>query len=73
MRRIDEQQLDVFSYVSPEQRVPEDHPLRLLRAMTDGALQRLQTPVQQPRQPPVRTLILGCTGKSEERSQRLWP
>ena len=42
MRRIDEQQLDVFSYVSPEQRVPEDHLLRLLRAMTDGALQRLQ-------------------------------
>ena len=24
MRRDDEQQLDVFSYVSPEQRVPQD-------------------------------------------------
>ena len=42
MRGKDEQQLDVFSYVSPEQRVPQDHPLRLLRAMTDEALQQLK-------------------------------
>src|SRR5579862_38519 len=32
MRGQDEQQLDVFSYISPEQRVPQDHPLRPLRA-----------------------------------------
>ena len=42
MRGKDEQQLDVFSYVSPEQRVPQDHPLRSLRAMTDEALRDLQ-------------------------------
>ena len=42
MRGKDEQQLDVFSYVSPEQRVPQDHPLRSLRAMTDEARQLLQ-------------------------------
>src|ERR1017187_7766230 len=42
MRGKDEQQLNVFSYVSPEQRVPQDHPLRVLRAMTDEALQQLQ-------------------------------
>jgi len=42
MRGEDEQQLDVFSYVSPEQRVPQDHPLRLLRAMADEALRDLQ-------------------------------
>ena len=42
MRGRDEQQLDVFSYISPEQRVPQDHPLRSLRAMTDEALQQLQ-------------------------------
>jgi hypothetical protein len=42
MRGKDDQQLDVFSYVSPEQRVPEDHPLRPLRAMTDEALQQLK-------------------------------
>src|ERR1700678_1098016 len=42
MRGKDEQQLDVFSYVSPEQRVPQDHPLRPLRVMTDEALRDLQ-------------------------------
>jgi transposase len=42
MRGKDEQQLDAFSYVSPEQRVPQDHPLRPLRAMTDEALRELQ-------------------------------
>ena len=33
----------MFSYVSPERRVPHDHPLRALRVMTDEALQQLQT------------------------------
>src|ERR1700726_3961600 len=42
MRGKDEQQLDVFSYLSPEQRVPQDHPLRSLRPMTDEALRQLQ-------------------------------
>ena len=42
MRGNDEQQLDVFSYISPEERVPQDHPLRPLRVMTDEALQQLQ-------------------------------
>ncbi len=42
MRGNDEQQLDVFSYISPEQRVPQDHPLRSLRAMTDEALRELR-------------------------------
>jgi len=43
MRGKDEQQLDVFSYISPEQRVPQDHPLRSLRAITDEALQQLRS------------------------------
>ena len=30
------------SCISPEQRVPQDHPLRSLRAMTDEALQQLK-------------------------------
>jgi transposase len=42
MRGNDEQHLDVFSYVSPEQPVPQDLPLRPLRAMTDEALRELQ-------------------------------
>lgn len=31
----------MFSYLSPEERVPEDHPLRIVRQMTDQALQEL--------------------------------
>src|SRR6202163_44535 len=42
MRGDDEQQLDVFSYVSPEQRIPQDHPLRPVRAMADEALRDLE-------------------------------
>jgi transposase len=42
MRGDDEQQLGVFSYVSPEQRVPNNHPLRPVRAMADEALRDLR-------------------------------
>src|SRR5881296_2809770 len=42
MRGQDEQQLGVFSYVSPEQRIPYDHPLRQLRVMADEALRELK-------------------------------
>src|ERR1035438_3403251 len=42
MRGDDEQQLDVFSYVSPEQRIPQDHPLRPVRVMADEALHDLK-------------------------------
>ena len=31
----------MFSYLSPEQRVPADHPLRAVRALTDEALQTM--------------------------------
>jgi transposase len=41
MRGDDEQSGHLFSYVSPEHRVPADHPLRAIRAMTDEALDRL--------------------------------
>lgn len=42
MRGDDQQQLDVFSYISPEQRVPQDHPLRAIRAMADEALREMK-------------------------------
>jgi transposase len=32
---------DVFSYLSPEERVRKDHPLRVLRAMTDNILREM--------------------------------
>lgn len=41
MRGADQQTGHLFSYVSPEQRVPADHPLRVIREMVDRALVRL--------------------------------
>lgn len=41
MRGDDLQQGAMFSYLSPEQRVPADHPLRPIRQMVDAVLQRL--------------------------------
>jgi hypothetical protein len=41
VRGDDEQSGHLFSYLSPEQRVPADHPLRAIRTMTDEALRRL--------------------------------
>jgi transposase len=41
MRGDDHQANHLFSYVSPEARVPADHPLRAIRHMTDVALQAL--------------------------------
>src|SRR5580700_4919206 len=41
MRGPDTQQSAMFSYLSPEQRVPADHPLRPIRVMVDLALKAL--------------------------------
>src|SRR4051812_39237367 len=41
MRGADEQSGAMFSYVSLEERVPQDHPLRAIRQITDRALARL--------------------------------
>src|SRR5580658_3004213 len=41
MRGADTQQSAMFSYLSPEQRVPADHPLRPIRVMVDLALKAL--------------------------------
>jgi transposase len=38
MRGADEQQSQIFSYLSPEARVRKDHPLRAIRAMVDEVL-----------------------------------
>jgi len=38
MRGVDQQQSGMFSYISAEQRVPKDHPLRAIRVMVDAAL-----------------------------------
>ena len=41
MRGDDRQQAGMWSYISPEQRVPADHPLRPIRAMVDTILAEL--------------------------------
>ncbi len=41
MRGSDHQQADMYSYVSPEQRVRENHPLRKIRSMADEALRNM--------------------------------
>src|SRR5712672_1123333 len=41
MRGTDQQQGHVFSYISPEQRVRKDHPLRPIRVMVDKVLKEL--------------------------------
>jgi transposase len=53
----------MFSYISPSQRVPQDHPLRAIRQITDEALRalspefdRLYSAVGRPSIPPERLL-----------------
>src|SRR6202162_3037823 len=41
MRGLDLQQSAMFSYLSPEQRVPADHPLRAVRQVTDTILMQM--------------------------------
>ena len=41
MRGADQQQSHIFSYLSPEERVRKDHPLRAVRAMVDEVLKKL--------------------------------
>jgi len=41
MRGDEQQQSGMFSYVTLEQRVPEDHPARAIRGMVDRALRRM--------------------------------
>ena len=63
MRGEDEKQDAVFSYVSPEERVPRDHPLRPVRKPVDQVLKemspqfaRLYSKVGRPSIPPERLL-----------------
>src|SRR5216683_2854501 len=41
MRGDDQQQDGMFSYISPDKRVPQDHPLRRIRVIVDRVLEQL--------------------------------
>jgi hypothetical protein len=41
MRGTDEPQDHIFSYLSPEERVRKDHPLRAFRVMVDEVLKQV--------------------------------
>jgi hypothetical protein len=41
MRADDNQQEGIFSYISPEKRVPADYPLRAIRKMLDETLKEV--------------------------------
>jgi transposase len=79
MRGNDTQQGAMFSYLSPEQRVPADHPLRPIRQMVDTVLKRLSPRFEamyaeggRPSIPPeqlLRALLLQCL--YSVRSERL--
>jgi len=79
MRGNDIQQDAMFSYLSPEQRVPADHPLRPIRQMVDTVLKRLSPRFEamyaeggRPSIPPeklLRALLLQCL--YSVRSERL--
>ena len=63
MRGDDVNQNRMFSYLSPEERVPADHPLRIIRKMTEEALKELSphfaelySPLGRPSIPPEKLL-----------------
>src|SRR2546426_4031226 len=81
MRGDDRQQAGIWSYLSPEQRVPHDHPLRPIRAMVDAILAELSpefatlySPVGRPSIPPeklLRALLLQVLYSTDRKSTRL--
>ena len=78
MRGPDEQTQHMFSYLSPEQRVPADHPLRAIRALTDEALRslsaqlaRLYSTTGRPSIPPEPLLRVAVQVLYTVRSERL--
>ena len=69
MRGIDHQQSDMFSYLSPEQRVRKDHPLRTVRAMTDEILNSM-SPLFDAMSPGARKLTTIPDGVNAHRTLR---
>jgi hypothetical protein len=71
MRGDDQSPNSMFSYVSPEQRVPKDHPLRAIRQLVDEILRelspefhRLYAKIGRPSIPPERCCARNCSRSS---------
>ena len=71
MRGDDREPDSMFSYVSTEQRIPKDHPLRAIRALVDDALHDmsrefdlLYAAIGRPSVPPERLLRAQCSKSS---------
>src|SRR5438128_11757490 len=47
MRGDDQQQDGMFSYISPNKRVPQEHPLRRIRSIVDRGFRSTVTAIQQ--------------------------
>jgi hypothetical protein len=63
MRGDDDQEEGIFSYISPEKRVPTDHPLRPLRKIVDEILKEMSPKFQK----------LYCkVGRPSIAPERLW-
>jgi len=72
MRGDDRQTGWMFSYISPEERVPADHPLRAIRRMTDAIFDRLYSDIGRPSISPEKLLrALLLQGLYTVRSERL--
>jgi hypothetical protein len=65
MRRADQQQNRIFSYLSPEARVRNDHPLRGILPMVDEVLTLLKTRVNAIGHGLVPLPTLGLRGRRE--------
>jgi len=64
MRSPDTQEVALYSYISPEQRVPADHPLRPIREMVNAVLRTLS---------PEFNKIYSIYGRPSARRQLSWP
>src|SRR5271163_3966204 len=71
MRGDDNQQEGMFSYISPEKRVPADHPLRPIRKMVDEILKEMTPHVGVQLRELRRHLLQDLIHHLADRSQRM--
>jgi hypothetical protein len=75
MRGADQQQSHIFSYLSPEERVRKDHPLRPIPAMVDEVLKQLSRrfDAMYAKVGPSGVTLKPTNGGQGKTGQRKWP